>query len=346
MMSEVQALAKAQTELERLIGNPGNTLAFRSRSHDYVLQIGAWTFLLEAKTSASTAVVANATRHLLARHDPRATKTIPLLVVPYMGPTGQKICREAGVSWLDLAGNADIRARDLVVHVQGRLNPSNPLGRSSNPFAPKSSRVTRVLLADPTTPVLHRDLVQRTQLGRGFVTRIVQRLEHEGYLDRDAETATTKVRDPGLLLEEWRSRYRFDKHDIRRAHFAVAGDEDLMAVLDRGLAKLDLRYAATGLGAAWLLASFTGFRIATFFLDRPLTDSEAKAMSLKWTDRGANVWIVVPNDEGVFYGAEPRAGPIPCVHPVQAYIDLAGHPERSDEAAETLKQRYLMWPRK
>ncbi|MGO8930922.1 MAG: hypothetical protein ACLQU3_29035 [Limisphaerales bacterium] len=52
--------------------------------------------------------------------------------------------------------------------------------------------------------------------------------------------------------------------------------------------------------------------------------------------RGENVWLVVPNDEGVSEGAAEGEG-IRCVHPVQAYLDMKDHPERSAEAAEQLR---------
>ena len=58
--------------------------------------------------------------------------------------------------------------------------------------------------------------------------------------------------------------------------------------------------------------------------------------------RGANVWFVVPNDEGVFQGASEQ-DELRCVHPVQVYLDLKNHPERAREAAEHLRTRLLDW---
>ena len=59
---------------------------------------------------------------------------------------------------------------------------------------------------------------------------------------------------------------------------------------------------------------------------------------------GANLWLVVPNDAGVFHGAAEKDG-IHCVHPVQAYFDLKGHSERASEAAERLRNEFLDWRR-
>ncbi len=57
-------------------------------------------------------------------------------------------------------------------------------------------------------------------------------------------------------------------------------------------------------------------------------------------ERRANLWLVVPNDEGVLQGATETAG-IRCVHPVQVYVDLKEQPERSAEAADRLRAELL-----
>ncbi|MCA9634307.1 MAG: hypothetical protein KC766_41965 [Myxococcales bacterium] len=49
--------------------------------------------------------------------------------------------------------------------------------------------------------------------------------------------------------------------------------------------------------------------------------------------------LLVPRDSGVFYGAQDGVA-----SPVQVYMDLAGGPERSDEArAELLQLLQQKW---
>ena len=55
-----------------------------------------------------------------------------------------------------------------------------------------------------------------------------------------------------------------------------------------------------------------------------------------------NLWLVQPNDEGVFHGTEQVKG-ILCVSPVQAFLDLKAVPERAEEAAEQLQKELLRW---
>ena len=73
---------------------------------------------------------------------------------------------------------------------------------------------------------------------------------------------------------------------------------------------------------------------------RLVPDAVLRDLGFREEPRGANVWIVVPKDGGVFDGSEERNG-ISCVHPVQAYVDLRGQPERAKEAAAELRARLL-----
>lgn len=100
------------------------------------------------------------------------------------------------------------------------------------------------------------------------------------------------------------------------------------------------KWAATGLAAAWLLSHFAGFRITTFYLSEPASlQALQNELHLRADLPGANLWLVVPNDDGVFQGSLLTEG-IQCVHPVQVWLDLKGHPERAPEAAGELRARF------
>lgn len=53
-------------------------------------------------------------------------------------------------------------------------------------------------------------------------------------------------------------------------------------------------------------------------------------------DSGANIWIVKPNDPGVFNGTMDLNG-VDCVSPIQTYLDLQHLPERADEATDMIR---------
>ena len=79
------------------------------------------------------------------------------------------------------------------------------------------------------------------------------------------------------------------------------------------------------------------------YLRQEFSSDVATALSFREDARGANVWLVVPNDEGVFHGASTTNEEIICVHPVQAWLDLHAHPERAEAVAQELRSEYLRW---
>ncbi len=175
----------------------------------------------------------------------------------------------------------------------------------------------------------------------GFTSRIVARLEEDDLIVRDSEGAI-RPRDPELLLDAWREAYGFSKHHIQRGHVPARSGNALLRRLADELRRQDHPYAATGLAAAWLMTRFAGFRIVSVYLSEPLSSDVLDRLGFREDARGANVWLVVPNDAGVFHGAADRDG-VGCVHPVQAYLDLKAHPERANEAADQLRGELLKW---
>jgi hypothetical protein len=116
----------------------------------------------------------------------------------------------------------------------------------------------------------------------------------------------------------------------------------LLRVLGQRFEELGVGYAATGLSAAWLLEPFAMFRLVTLYLRQWPTSGLLEQVGFREEPRGANVWLILPRDEGVFYGEDVREG-IQHVSAVQTYLDLKAQPERADEAAEELRRKRLSW---
>lgn len=294
-------------------------------------------WLVEVKSSSRPGQVGRAAEQLRAYVDARPD-AIPLLVVPFMTAAGADVADRARVNWLDLSGNAHIRAEDLYVWVQGRPDELRSRGRPSSPFAPKSARVTRVLLLDPAKWWRQRDLVHETGLDDGNLSRIVRRLDDELLLERhDREL---RPRDPDLLLDAWAEDYRFDRHDIVVGHLTGSGI-DLARHVHQLLGDATVEHAFTGSVAAWLLEPFARFRLASVYVRGDPRDA-ADAVGLRRNERGANVQLIGPNDAGVFHGGR-SVDDLPCVSAVQTYLDLLHLPERARDAAHQLRDDQLLW---
>ncbi|WP_219846697.1 type IV toxin-antitoxin system AbiEi family antitoxin [Salinibacter sp. 10B] len=266
---------------------------------------------------------------------------MPLLVVPYMGEKGARRCREEEVSWIDLSGNAHLSTDSFLIHVEGKPNQFKQKGRPANPFAPKSSRISRFLLAHPNQHFRQKEIATRAVVGRGWTSKVVRRLEEKKLVRRDEE-GRVEVPDPALLLDAWHEKYDFSKHRVIKGTVASKDSLDLTKRLARAFESANVEYAATGLAAAWLLTRFARFRIAAFYFSRQPEEDLKREIGLREEPKGANVWLIVPNDEGVFFENSMREG-VRHVHPVQVYLDLKGHPERSEEAAGSIRKEYLNW---
>lgn len=327
--------------LEGLLDVPAGSLRLRRTEADGGADLTADArgrrMLLEVKSSSRPSVVAGAKAQLqrAAGGDP---DTMHILVVPFMTEAGAQAADQRRLDWVDLSGNAHIRAGDLLVWVQGRPNRFVQRGRPSSAFAPKSSRVTRALLLEPTRWWLQRELADVTGLNDGHVSRIVGRLDADELLDRDRRSL--RPRNPELLLDAWAADYRFDRHDLVLGHTTGTGIA-LARELKERLSDAGIRAAFTGLAAAWALEPFARFRLVSVYVEGDPRDA-ATAIGLRRDERGANVQLLGPDDAGVWLG-ERTADDLPCVAPVQAYLDLMHLPERAKEAAATLRNEGRLW---
>ncbi len=306
---------------------------------DLLMSAGNLHFAVEWKASGQASAVAMAIRSICRFVEKSPQKFIPLVAVPFIGEVGRKLCEEAEVCWLDLSGNAYLAGPGLRVRIEGKPNQFKRAGRPRSLFAPKSARISRWLLLEPERAFTQRELARTCGLDEGFTSRIVRQLEAQQLVVRDSNGAV-KVADYDALLAAWREVYDFSRHRIVRGHIAARSGDEVLRQLAGQLKQGKCEYAVTGLAGAWLLNQFAGFRLVVFYVAQIPSAAARQAMGFHEEQRGENVWFVVPNDEGVFHGAEARNG-IRCVHPVQVYLDLKNHPERSVEAADQLWQKLL-----
>jgi len=334
-LAELLALSPSRMKIQR------EPAAGRGKSIgvDMLVSAGKLLFAVECKTSGQAAAIAMAVRSAREFVEQWGKKSIPLIAVPYMGEVGRRLSEEAGVGWLDLSGNAHLVGPGLRVNIEGKPNLFKRPGRPRNVFAPKSARIARGLLMQPERVFTQRELAKAAGLDEGFTSRIVRQLEEQRLVAREKGGAV-RVADYDTMLEAWWEVYEFSKHHIIRGTIAARSSDDVVRLLAGQLKQDKLEYAMTGLAGAWLLDPFAGFRLAVVYVGQMPSPANLQHIGFHEEARGENVWLVVPNDEGVFHGAAELQG-IFCAHPVQVYLDLKNHPERSAEAAEHLRQKLL-----
>ena len=340
------AIGQAADRLAEIFEVPGHAVnrsldvsGVNGQNWDAVFSVGPHSFAVEWKRSGSLNQVALAIHRMSDPLDGFPDGVIPLLAVPYMGEPARERCAQAGLPWLDLSGNARIIAPGVFYQNLGHPNLFRRPGRPENAFGPKGSRIARRLLMEPGETVRQRTLASCTGLDEGHVSRIAGKLLEAGLIERGRDGIS--VADANLLLDSWREEYRFERHDVVRGHIAAGSGDGLTRSLAGTLSKMGVSYAMTALPAAWLWTRHAGFRLATVYLSEISSAALLANIGFREESRGANTWLVIPNDEGVFDGASEVEG-IRCVHPVQAYLDLKDHPERAQEAAAELRSGLLL----
>jgi hypothetical protein len=98
-------------------------------------------------------------------------------------------------------------------------------------------------------------------------------------------------------------------------------------------------YAFTLTSGASRIAPFLRYTRAFFYVKDNI-DQAADALNLKKVPSGANVFILEPYDEGIFYGLQ-EAQNAKVVSDVQLYLDLKSYGERGQEAADFLYKQHL-----
>ncbi len=341
---EPMAIQRSAERLAEIFGIPDLAEDSREvrtnddRVWDAVFVIRGHCFVLEWRRSGSLGLVASAIHQLRTAQSSFPGPVIPLLAVPYMGKAAQERCAQADIPWLDLSGNARIIVPGIFYQNLGNPNLFRRPGRPESAFGPKGSRLTRLLLMEPSKTVRQRSIASSAGVDEGHASRIVGKLMEAGLVERSEDGI--RVTDAETLLDAWREVYRFDRHHVIRGHISSRGGDSLTRLIAETLSKADVSYAATALAAAWLWTRYAGFRLSTVYLSAPPSKGLKKDLGFREEPRGANTWLVVPNDEGVFDGVE-FVDDVRCVHLVQAYLDLKGHPERATEAAAELRKRLL-----
>ena len=344
--NDYQAMELTIGRLEEILGKPRKEVALEHSTgmshHDWTVSVGEHTFVIEWKRSGAIGQVALAANQLVRVVNESEPQLIPLLAVPHMGVKGRSYCEQVRVSWLDLSGNSSITANGLYVRELGSRNRYRRREPIENPFGPKGSRIARWLLANPGEIFSQRELASVVGLNEGYTSRVIGKLLENQLVSR--ERKGIRVLDHDLLLDSWEETYRFNRHALIPGHISARSGVELARHLADTLYENGTEYAMTGLAAAWFYTGYAAFRLLSVYLSEVPSAEVMGMLAFRAEPRGANVWLVVPNDEGVFQASD-TIGTIRCVHPVQAYLDLQEPLERSKEAADELRSRLLTWNR-
>jgi hypothetical protein len=276
--------------------------------------------------------------HRATAHRPHG---VPVLCAKAISPRVAELCRAHDVGYLDASGNCRIAAPGLFIHIEGKRNLYPDTRAASDPFAPKSSRIVRLLLSDPKRGWQVQELAKEAEISLGLASRIKQKLIEQAHVTlRDRRMF---IREPRELLAAWGNAFQ---PPLQQFSFYVM---DERPAIERRAAEWcasqGLRYALTAFSGAWRVAPTVRYNVATLYVDFVSQTEQLsalqKAVSAKRVDDGANLSLWVPSDRFVFHESRSMDG-LQTVSPIQLYLDLLTSPGRSIEAASEILEREIL----
>lgn len=303
--------------------------------------VGRLTYFYEIKRGLSLPRL----EHLLLqlRQYSQEAKARPLILTDYLPPRLADRLVEAGVNFVDQAGNVYLELPGkLYIRIQGARVKGlreTTVGRMSQP---SGLRVLFVLLAEPRAMSMsYRDLAEASGVALGSIAWVVRELKKKGYLQQKGpdEWFLTRKRE---LFDFWIGGYG----DLLRPKLVVGRFQPPERDLGQTLAKFQQEAEAARI--TWALTG--GF--AADVLTHHFRGDELGLFVSQWSPELARGLRWLPSPEGpvtvlrqfsplvVFRPKGPLEAPV--AHPLLVYAELVlqGR-ERELEAAKLLYDRYI-----
>ncbi|MGE0454020.1 MAG: hypothetical protein AB7O37_18135 [Vicinamibacteria bacterium] len=248
----------------------------------------------------------------------------------YLGPRTRQLLREAGVSYGDATGNLRVALDRPAVFLEATGAASDPRARR-RPLrslkGPAASRAVRAL-CDFREPYGVRELASRSGTSLGTLARVVDLLDREAVLVRDAAGRIVEVLVPELI-RRWAEDYELTKTNRVRYCLEPRG---LEALTDR-LRKAGSDYCLSASLAAARRAPVAAPRLGVVYVED--ADEAMQSLGLRAVDAGANVLLAMPYDPVVFERTWEADG-LRFAALSQVAVDLLTSPGRGPAEADAL----------
>jgi len=307
---------------------------------------GTHRLLIEAVDNGQPRYAREALARLLIRAGQVPGNNYPVFAAPFIAESSAEICRQMGAGSVDLAGNCRLAFDGIFLERRGLPNRFVSGRAVRSLYQARSSRVLRALLFDPALKWKLRDLGEAAGVSIGQVFNV-----KKGLLDREwAEWGEGGLRllRPERVLRDWGDHYAYDRNALY-GYSALRPAEETETLLARLFSGQGIRYAVTSFSAWARLAPSAGHHRVFVTVDaagRAAVERAAARLKLEPVAGGppgaggADVTLMIPHDEGVFFGMREIGG-VHTVSPVQAYLDLSGLRSAGRAAAEDLLVRVI-----
>lgn len=305
--------------------------------------------LVECKNQPRPSQFVHVARYNRFTDDGGRQTTGHVLAAPYISPRIAEICEEHGWGWFDLAGNCRLSFPNMI-HIEKtgiKANISVPRPKA-NLSTDASARVLRALLSSE----FERKAWTQTELKTacepsvsiGLVNKVCHHLLDQAWLELDAGGKLV-VKDAIGLLKAWAKKYKFERH-TRVNYFTLLKPDELrhelafLSNIEQNDPSKKAAYAA--FSAAEDHAPVVRQHKTWLYVNKQALSSFVELSRAKQVDKGENIVLFVPSDDGVFYDRQFRQGlDVSITSPVQTWLDLLQVGSRGEEAAEAIMHRCI-----
>jgi len=290
----------------------------------------AVTILVELKNSGQPRYARNAVNKLL-RFQSERPDTYPVFMAPYISQVAGEICKEAGIGYIDFAGNCYLSFNSIFIRQEGNKNPYISSRKLRSLYQPVASRVLRVLLCDAGRFWKTQALSDEANVSLGQIANVKLALKDREWIKETSDGF--RLSKPQELISEWSGSYEFYKNNVQSFYTL-----DNTAEAEKKIAEIcrikGIRCALTSFsGAARFAPNVRYNRIDVYVAGN--IETITKTIGLKKVDSGSNIRLITPYDEGVFYNTKEING-IQVASPIQVYLDVLAQKGRGEEAAESI----------
>src|SRR3989475_13021145 len=123
-----------------------------------------------------------------------------------MGPRGARLLTSHTLGYVDLSGNCYLAFGNVLIEKEGKRNVRPSVRPLRSLFAPRATRVIRVLLVEPARAWRLEELAHAAAGRLGHAHNVVKTLEQPAWAGRH-ESQKIRLGKPADLLESWCESY-------------------------------------------------------------------------------------------------------------------------------------------
>ena len=263
----------------------------------------------------------------------------PAAAAVYIGSESARILKSHGVGYIDLSGNCHLALENILIEKEGKRNIRASTRPLRSLFAPRATRIVRVLLSEAGRAWRLGELAKAAEISLGHAHNVVKRLEELAWLERDTSDRI-RLSKPADLLESWSDSYTYRENDIGSYAVPERITRKFLVEVAHAAEAEGRRYAFTMSAGLSLVAPHLRMAAAHVYLEGDPAPMAGRLGLRPVAEADGTLHLLAPYDGGVFYGLLEKGG-LRVTSLPQLFVDLAHYEPRGADQAQHLRREAM-----